>query len=455
MLRESPPQEWIFEEQKVMAEEDFKFTQKTLASEFTSSISSVMQKPLPREWLLSGQKQLRPFDASLITKALEKLCPENMRLYPGNWDKREYWYGTEYRHEKIPPSLMAELQAALKRSKNKRLPELHLPHKNNFIPNKFEVEKKEVSKPALAPQVLRNDQGARTWWKKDDTFWVPKANVFVSLQNPIIFASVENCFKATLFAQLVDDALEEYSYAAKLAGLQYSNSLDARGLCIKLSGYNETPPVMMEQVVNTMRDLNIQEDRFLIVHERLVRGYENSQLQSPSQQIGGYLSWLNAETIYNVEEMAAELKHATVDAVRHFQKQILSQLYIEAYAYGNLSRGDAVKLTDMVESTFRPRPLPRSQWLIICSLILPRGSNYVYKKELKDPQTVNHCIETWFYVGDQGDRQLRAKTLLTARMIQEPAFDQPRTKEQLGHEILFHYFWTSIVDTKHAETQVH
>ncbi|EFY90749.1 a-pheromone processing metallopeptidase Ste23 [Metarhizium acridum CQMa 102] len=441
MLRESPPQQWIFEEQKVMAEENFKFTQKTLASKFTSSISSVMQKPLPREWLLSGQKRLRTFDASLITKALEKLCPENMRLvivsqeYPGDWDKREYWYGTEYRHEKIPPSLMAELQAALKMSKNKRLPELHLPHKNNFIPNKLEVEKKEVSKPALAPRVLRNDQGARTWWKKDDTFWVPKANVFVSLQSPIFHASVGNCVKATLFTQLVEDALEEYSYDAALAGLQYSDSLDTRGLCIKLSGYNEKLPVMLEQVVNTMRGLDIQEDRFRIVHERLVRAYENSQLQSSFQQIGGYLPWLNAETLYNVEEMAAELKHATVDAVRLFQKHMLSQLYIEVYAHGNLSRGDAVKLTDMVETTLRPRPLPRSQLPIIRSLILPRGSNFVFKKELKDPQTINHCIETWFYVGDQGDRQLRVKTLLTAQMIQEPAFDQLRTKEQLGYVV--------------------
>lgn len=355
--------------------------------------------------------------------------------YPGNWDKREYWYGTEYRHEKIPPSLMAELQKALTMSKNKRLPELHLPHKNNFIPNKFDVEKREVSKPALAPRVLRNDQGARTWWKKDDTFWVPKANVFVSLQNPIISTSVKNCVEATLFTQLVEDALEEYSYDAALAGLQYSASLDTRGLCIKLSGYNEKLPVMLEQVVNTMRDLDIQEDRFHIVHERLVRAYENSQLQSSFQQIGGYLSWLNSETRYNVEEMAAELKHATAGAVRLFQKQILSQLYIEVYAHGNLSRGDAVRLTDMVESMLRPRPLPRSQWPIIRSLILPRGSNFVYKKELKDPQTINHCIETWFYVGDEGDRQLRAKTLLTAQMIQEPAFDQLRTKEQLGYVV--------------------
>lgn len=54
LLRETPPQEWIFEEQKGLADVDFKFKQKTPASRFTSKISAVMQTPLPREWLLSG-----------------------------------------------------------------------------------------------------------------------------------------------------------------------------------------------------------------------------------------------------------------------------------------------------------------------------------------------------------------------------------------------------------------
>jgi insulysin len=76
---------------------------------------------------------------------------------------------------------MAEFKAALNSPSDKRLTQLHLPHKNNFIPNKLEVEKKEVLQPALSPRLLRNDGLARTWWKKDDTFWVPKASVIVSL----------------------------------------------------------------------------------------------------------------------------------------------------------------------------------------------------------------------------------------------------------------------------------
>lgn len=57
LLRETPPQEWIFEEQKGLADVDFKFKQKSPASRFTSKVSAVMQTPLPREWLLSGHSR--------------------------------------------------------------------------------------------------------------------------------------------------------------------------------------------------------------------------------------------------------------------------------------------------------------------------------------------------------------------------------------------------------------
>ncbi|KAG6014527.1 hypothetical protein E4U43_006434 [Claviceps pusilla] len=441
MLRESPPQEWIFEEQKGMADVDFKFRQKTLASRFTSRISSVMQKPLPREWLLSGESRLRKFDAPVIAGALDKLRPDNFRMtivsrnFPGNWDKKEKWYGTEYRYEKIPEELMVELRAAMQMSKAERLADLHLPHKNNFIPSKLEVEKKEVAQPALAPRVVRNDHLARTWWKKDDTFWVPKASVVVSLKTPIIYASAANTVKAKLFTSLVYDALEGYSYDAQIAGLSYVVGLDTRGLYLEISGYNDKLPVLLEQILVTIRDLPVKDDRFLIVKERLTRGYKNWQLQSSYRQVGDYVSWLNCEQDYLVEELAAELVDVSAEDVRQMQRQMLAQLYIEVTVHGNMYKGDALALTDMVESILKPRALPCLQWPISRSLVLPPGSNFVYKKDLQDTADVNNCVETCFYVGDRGDRQLRARLLLIDQLIHEPAFNQLRTKEQLGYVV--------------------
>lgn len=418
---------------------DFKFKQKTPASRFTSKISSVMHKPFPREWLLSGHSKLRKFDATLVKAALDCLRPDNFRInivsrdYPGTWDRKERWYGTEYTSKKIPADFMRQVERAAASTAQERIPQLHLPHKNQFIPTKLEVERKEIKEPAPAPKIVRNDNLARTWYKKDDTFWVPKANLIVSCKSAVIYASAANSVKARLFTDLVRDALEEYSYDADLAGLQYVLSLDSRGLFIEVSGYNDKLSVLLEQVLITTRDVEIKDDRFHIIKERLMRGYRNWELQQPFTQIGDYTSWLTVEHDHVVEELAAELPSITADDVRDFRKQLLSQMHVECYVHGNLYKEDALKLTDMIESTLRPRQLPRPQWPVQRSLLFPPGSNYLWRKTLKDKANVNHCIEYWLFIGDKADHGIRARTLLLDQMIHEPAFDQLRTKEQLGY----------------------
>jgi insulysin len=100
-----------------------------------------------------------------------------------------------------------------------------------------------------------------------------------------------------------------------------------------------------------------------------------------------------------------------------------------------LYKEDALKLSDLIESILKPRTLPQTQWPINRALIFPPGGNFVYHKTLKDPANVNHCIEYLLYVGDKSIRTLRAKTLLLDQMTHEPAFDQLRTKEQLGYVV--------------------
>ena len=454
-----------------MADVDFKFKQKTPPSRFTSGISSVMQTPLPREWLLSGHSRLRKFDPELIRKGIDCLRPDNFRMtivsrdVPGKWDKKEKWYGTEYTCEKIPEDFMSDVKQAASVKAASRISKLHLPHKNQFIPTKLEVEKKEVKEPAIAPRMIRDDPLARTWYKKDDTFWVPKANLFVSCKSPIIYASAENSVKARLYTDLVRDALEEYSYDADLAGLRYSVTLDSRGLLVEVSGYNDKLAVLLEQVLQTMRDLEIKDDRFAIVKERFSRAFRNWAFQQPFHQVADYTKWLTTEHEHTVEEFEAELPAVTADDVRSFGKALLSQLHMEVLVHGNLYKEDALKLSDLIESTLKPRILPRPQWPILRSLSFPPGSNYVFKKTLGDPANVNHCIETWLYVGDRADRMIRAETLLLDQMLHEPAFDQLRTKEQLGYVVFsgvkaicttygFHFIIQSEKTAEYLDTRI-
>ena len=439
LMKEKPPQQWIVDEVKGMAEVDFRFKQKSPASSFTSRLSSVMQKPLPREWLLSGTKLIREFDAKAISRAMSYLRTDNYRLtivsqdYPGDWDQKERWYGTEYRSERVPSDFEDAVKRAGECDARDRIPELHLPHRNEFIPTRLTVEKKDIEEPMKFPKLIRNDEGVRTWWKKDDRFWVPKANVFVTLRNPLVAITPANAAKTKLYCELVKDALVEYSYDAEIAGLEYSLGSYTAGIDVDISGYNDKMSVLLEKVLISMRDLEVKPDRFKIVKERLLRGYRNWDFQQPYRQVGDFTRWLGLEKGWINEQYLAELPHLTPDDVSNLYPQLLRQVHIEVLVHGNLYKEDALRLTNLVESTLKARSLPQSQWQVRRNLVLPEGSDFTYRRTLGDPANVNNCIEYYLYVGNIADHQLRARLLLLGQMTDEPGFDQLRTKEQLGY----------------------
>ena len=439
LIKEIPPQRWIVDEVKGMAEVDFRFREKSPASSFTSRISSVMQKPLPREWLLSGSSLLRKFDSAAITKALSYLRTDNYRLtivsqqFPGTWDKKEKWYGTEYRLQRIDADFVTAVKKAGESTTKDRIPDLFLPHKNEFIPTKLTVEKKDVTEPLKAPKLIRNDESVRIWWKKDDQFWVPKGNVYVTLRNPLADATPATSVKAKMFCELVKDALVEYAYDAEIAGLYYGLSNSTAGLDIEVSGYNEKLIVLLEKVFVSMRDLQVEPDRFRIIKERVVRGYRNRSFQQPNAQVREFSRWLTSEKGWISEHYLAELVHLAPDDISTFFPQMLRHVHIEIFAHGNIYKEDALRMATLVESTLKPRPLSQSLWEVPRNLVLPQGSDYTYQHTLADPANINHCIEYHVYIGDVADRVLRAKLLLLGQMTDEAGFDQLRTKEQLGY----------------------
>lgn len=447
LIREQSPLEWIVDEIKGMAEVEFRFKQKTGASKFTSRISSVMQKPLPRAWLLSGSSLIRRFDAKAIDEALSFLRPDNFRLtlvsqdFGPELEQRERWYGTRYHMERIPQDFLDEIEHATRITGEERLPALHLPHKNGFIPTNFDVERRETQTPAKAPKLIRHDDGAKIWWKKDDSFWVPKGNVVFRVANPIVDATPANFIKTTLYCELVNDALVEYAYDAEIAGLGYDLRPGRFGLSVQISGYNDKMGVLLEKILSTMKNLDVRSDRFDVVKERLLEEYQNWDYQPPYKQIGDYGDWLGSEIAWSNGQYLAELPYIVVDDVRRFVPSLLEQFHVEGLAHGNIHKEDALGMASLVESRLRPRLTLYSQLPVRRSLILPPGSNFVYSRQLKDPLNVNSCIAYGLYIGDKADRSLRARLLLFAQMTEEPVFDQLRTKEQLGY-IVFSGEWS-------------
>lgn len=89
---------------KLLSEMGFRFREKSRPESYAQGMASMLHKPYPREWVISGPYILRNWDEGLIRESLALLDVERCRvnvwsqkkLEGVEWDKKERWYGTEY-----------------------------------------------------------------------------------------------------------------------------------------------------------------------------------------------------------------------------------------------------------------------------------------------------------------------------------------------------------------------
>lgn len=70
--------------------------------------------------------------------------------------------------------------------------------------------------------------------------------------------------------ELVEDALKGPSYAADLAGMTFAISFTADALYLRVYGYNDRLLTLLDMVLTTMHQVEINEERFAVVVEKVL-----------------------------------------------------------------------------------------------------------------------------------------------------------------------------------------
>ncbi|PWN91280.1 hypothetical protein FA10DRAFT_249471 [Acaromyces ingoldii] len=443
LLKSQQIPEWSFKEVQQLCELAFRFKEKTPPSSYASGLSSQMQLPYPRDWILSGPYLTRDFDLDLIRSTAACLRPENCRvsiaaqqLPDGSqaWDLRERWYGTEYKIGPIPRQVIEDA----KRADAAAFEGMALPKPNDFIPSTFEVQGKpdralDRIKPTKRPMLAHKSDLSMLWHKKDDNFFLPKANVFLLIRSPLIDATPSNAVKCRIFAELVKDALTEYSYDAELAGLGYNIESQADGIGLAVDGYNDKLAVLCRYVLEAVAKFKVDPRRFDIIKDQVKRAYQNFQLESPYQHANYYMTYVTVERMWTAQDKLKELDELEADDVQRFLPDLLGRMHLEMLVHGNLSRTEAKDLLKMAEDILKPKALAPAELISHRSLLLPPGSNHSLTVPVPNDKNVNSSIEHYCQIGDPTDVPLRATLSMLAQIASEPVFDQLRTKEQLGY----------------------
>ncbi|TFK92329.1 hypothetical protein K466DRAFT_582051, partial [Polyporus arcularius HHB13444] len=447
LLRSSDFPPWVQKERSLISATRFRFAEKRRPDDYAVWVTEHMAWPVPRELILSAPQLVQEWDQSdpenggekemreilktlsidrsrtvLMAKAEEH---ERIRGKDLTWEK-EPWYGTPYHVEPYSENSVKQANGS------NDIKELYLPGPNDFIPTNLDVEKREVEKPSKRPFLIRETPLTSLWHKKDDQFWVPKAQVIMDVRSPVPNSSARASVLTRLYADLVTDSLTEFAYDADLAGLTYNFSHQSLGLYITLSGYNDKLPLLAKTVVERAKNLKVDPDRLAVMKDQAKREYENYFLGAPYRLSNYYNRYLLSEREWTMDELLAEVPSVTPEELQAHITAVLSRLHMRMTVIGNMYKDEASKLAETVEGIFKASPLPADE-LWDLSLVLPPRSNYVWSLPVPNKNEANSALTYYINLSTITDRRRHVMAALIAHILSEPAFAVLRTREQLGY----------------------
>ncbi|XP_014680687.1 PREDICTED: insulin-degrading enzyme-like [Priapulus caudatus] len=432
MLRAAGPLEWVFRECQSLNAMTFRFKDKEKPQGFVTNVASNLHRYRLNE-VLSGPYLLEEYKPDLIEQVLSHLIPENIRIavvgqkFEGHTDKKEEWYGTDYKIEEISDELIQMWKNA---GANENL---RMPDANEFIPTNFDLLTRDEEANAL-PCLMQNGPMSRVWYKQDNEYLLPKACIAVEFTSPLAYLDPTHASMVYMFVSLFRDTLNEYAYAAELAGLVYSLDNSKYGLTLAVEGYSDKQHVLLRKVMEKMTSFQIDPKRFDILKENYLRGLKNFRAEQPHQHATYYTSILMAEHAWTKDELLNNMEEVTLERVQQFIPQLLSKMHIEFLLFGNITKQKASEIVAIVEetlqSTVRTKPLLPSQLVKDREYQIPDNSSYLFR-EYNEVHS-GSALELYYQCSLQSI-PMNVVLELFCQIISEPCFNVLRTQEQLGY----------------------
>jgi insulysin len=413
-----------FEEMGKIASIGFQFKEKEGAIDYARYLASVMQD-VPGFEAVASRWLYEKYRADLVAELLSKLTVENVQVVlvaPGlRVDRTEKWYGAKYTVDPVLKDQQALWRTPVKNAFFK------LPGPNPFIPENIEL--KPLMMEGEAPILLKNNGLVRIWFKQDNQFRIPKGNVQVKMSSEKAYSSPRNAALTKLFALMLKDQLNEFSYPASLAGLNYSLSNSIDGLNISLSGYSENVYQLLFQIVNTMKDFKPNKEKFQIFRQQMKERRLNQKLAQAFQRITYESFHLLSETMWHTDEYLEIIDKITDKELEEFVPDLLKQLKIEMMFHGNFSVNEAQKLATLLEDHFTDKTLEPVSGVEEKTMVIPVSPEYTYQLQVED---VNSAIELYYQVGPKSLKQSVTLDMIQ-QILAKPFYHQLRTIEQLGY----------------------
>ena len=433
MLELDGPQQELYQEQGQLSALRFRFRENTPPMGYVTALASNMQQ-LPAVDVLRGNYLMDDYDPALIRDILNQyMTPDNVVVRVVDQqvpvDRESKYYLAPYSTHSLAGGDGAWGEMATT-AIDKRL---FLPAPNEFIADDVELVAIADDNPAV-PALVKESERLRIWFRQDDEFEVPKGAMYASFRSSRVSDSAADAATAQLYVSLLQDAVNEYTYPAVLAGLNFSIYTHSRGISLKVSGYNDKQLVLLARIVDSITGAQLDNQRFDNIRADLVRGLENVKTSRAFRQVVGDARQLMMSGQWSEEQLIPELQGMTPADVQRFADEFWSSAEVDLLLNGNYQRGEVARMRQVLTPLLR-HDLPASPPEMRVVKI-ETGEDYVYTAPIDHQDSVLF----WYLQAPDDGIESRALSALTGKIISADFFEQLRTEQQLGY-IVSAFVW--------------
>ena len=423
LIRKEGLQRRIFDEARKVAELEFRFHEEQ-SPQLTASGLAARMHYYPARDLLQENYLYESYDPELIRRMLSVFTPQNLRqvvIAKGvSTDQVEPYFDTKYSVKPLSDELIQRLNTPQEHRR------LAIPAANEFIATDFKLRS---SDSVAQPEILIDEKGLKLWAHTDTSFGAPRGSVNIAVTTKVASETPQAVAESKLYGALLSRSLNEDSYPASVAGLDYGVYMTRRGVDIALSGYQDKQNVLLDNILSAIKTFQPDEAAFQQEKASIIRALKNKEFLTPYRLAFDGLSRVTYLRAPSDESLLKALDALTLKEVMQFSQSLYQNINVEMLVYGNFSHKEAEALASSVER----------------SLLTPtnRGDRFDEPfRLLGDTDLVldldithNDSVFVSYYQMPQTDNRSRAQYALLGRLLGTPFFSSLRTEQQLGYVV--------------------
>ena len=336
-------------------------------------------------------------------------------------DQVEHFYNAPYSYRE-DETFYKELLETKKRE------EFKLPEANPFIPKKASVPKRKLDDD-IVPIQIEGNKGESLYFGQDHEFLRPKGAISLKILFPKDIMSPKHRAFSRIYAACVNESLNELSYPARLAGLNYSIKEGYEGVYVDVSGYKESSLKLYELMLEHMTDFKITKTQFDAVKDKIIRDYENLALADAYMQTRELAPDLFYNIKYTWKQMLPIAKNATYDEIKSYESNLFDKTYLEAMVYGDYIKQDAKKVLSIFKAKTKTKGISKEEAFELSYLNLSKPETVQYVDKLL---VNNSCFFRMYEIGKDSP-ETRALASLIGKAVEQPFYTEMRTNQQLGY----------------------